>query len=151
VSGAVCFGSNTPHNLRSMPRRDWKRRKSTVDLLQGRLIVRAGGALRASRGKPSPHAKPNPQSQPKFSDFWGRGGTHDAWQAAVNGLILSRIQLYDDFASSSCTRLTALCFHCGLSSSLAGHEGQAPQYKHFSPTAPLCRPIAANSGACHAA
>jgi hypothetical protein len=77
----------------------------------------------------------------------GKGGTHEAWQAASNRLISLCNQVYDDFQSSSygCRKVTY--FHPSLSSSLAAVEGQTPKYQHLSRTVSECPPLAATRGA----
>jgi hypothetical protein len=100
--------------------------------LQGRLILQVGGGRRATCGKPFLASIAVPRWQPQSSDSRGNGGTHEAWQAASNRLISNDNQVYDDFQSSSYVCLTVTYFHPSLSSSLAAHEGQTPEYRHLS-------------------
>lgn len=116
---------------------------------EGRL--RLIGARRASCGRPLPSIEAIPRWQSHFSDSMGNGGTHEAWQAASNRLISLRNQVYDDFQSSSYGYLTVTYFHASLSSSLAAHEGQTPNYQHIWRTVRQCRPKAANRGTYRAA
>lgn len=116
--------------------------------LVGWVQISAFGVVCA---KTASAAKAVSRWQSHFSDSMGNGGTHEAWQAASNRLILHCNQLYDDFQSSSYGCPTVTYFHPSLSSSLAAVEGQTPKYQHLSRTEPECRPIAATTGAYHAA
>lgn len=58
-------------------------------------------------------------------------GTHEAWQAASNSLILLHIRLYFDWQSSSCSCQTMPYIYGRLPSSLAAHEGQRRQYQYL--------------------
>ena len=74
-------------------------------------------------------------------------GTHEAWQAASNRLILLCIQLYFDWQSSSFARQTVPYIYGRLPSSLAAHGGQTLKYQPRGRTLPECRPIAEDGGA----
>jgi hypothetical protein len=136
---------------RPVPWRDMERLYSGVAGPQGQLILQAGGALRATRGKPFPHPEAVPRWQTQSSDSRWRGGTHEAWQAASNRLISFCNQVYDDFQSSSYGCLTVTYFHPSLSSSLVAHEGQTPKYQHLSRTVPESRSISGTRGGYRAA
>jgi hypothetical protein len=152
ASGRTGFATtgHQPHR-RQAPLRDMERLHSGIAGLQGRLILQAGGALRAIREKPFPAPQAIPRWQPRSSDSMGNGGTHEAWQAASNRLILLCNQAYDDFQSSSYGCLTVTYFHPSLSSSLAVLEGQTQKYQQLSRTVPECPPIVPIRGTYRAA
>jgi hypothetical protein len=134
VSGAACRKrlGRTGHQPRRHPA-PWRyieRLHSGVAGLQGRLILQAGGALRATRIKPFPTSKAVPRWQPYSSNYRGNGGTHEAWQAASNKLILLCIRLNFDLQSSSFACQTVPYIYGRLPSSLAAHEEQRRQYQY---------------------
>ena len=74
-------------------------------------------------------------------------GTHEAWQAASNSLILLCIRLYFDWQSSSFARQTVPYIYGRLPSSLATHEGRRRQYQYLTSVLAECRAMATNRDA----
>ncbi len=117
---------------RLAPWRDIKRLHSGVVGLQGRLILRASGALRATRRTPFPAPKANPRWQPQSSDSMGNGGTHMLQEAVLVQLIQCVI-LYDKSPKLIIRCHTACEQDLALRPSLAPHEGQRRKYQYYRP------------------
>jgi hypothetical protein len=114
---------------RPAPWRDIERLHSGLAGLQGRLILQAGGALRATRRRPFPASKAMPRWQSRSSDSRGNGGTHMLQEAGLFQLIQCVI-VYDKSPKLSIRCHTACQQDRGSWPSLARHEGQRRKYQY---------------------
>jgi hypothetical protein len=122
----------TEHLPRRRPAlwRDIERLYSGVVGLEGRLILQAGGALRATRRRPFPASKAIPRWQPQSSDSRGKGCTHMLQEAGLIQLIQCVIS-YDKSPKHIIRCHTACQQDLAFRPSLTKHEGQRRKHQYY--------------------
>lgn len=135
---------------RPTPWRDIERLHSGVAGLQGRLIVQAGGALRATCRRPFPASEAVTRWQPRYSDSMGKGGTHMLRKAGLVQLIQCVI-LYDKGTKLIIRFHTACQQDLAFRPSLARHEGQRRKYQYYRRPAGIWLRLTSLAGPDHAA
>jgi hypothetical protein len=143
---------HTGHQPRRRPAlwRDVERLHSGVAGLQGRLILQAGGALRAIRRKQFYASKAISRWQPRSSDSTGNGGTHMLREAGLVQLIQCVI-LYDKSPKLIIRCHTACKQDRVFRPSLARHEGKLRKYQYYRPRVGIRPRLTLIAGPDHAA
>lgn len=138
-----------PHR-RPAPWRNIERLHSGVAGLQGRLILQAGGALRATRQKAFLHTETIPRWQARFSDSMGNEGTHMLPEARLVHLIQC-VMSYDKSPKLIIHCHTACQQDVALRPSLAVYEGQRRKYQYYRPRVSIRPRLTLIDGPDHAA